>query len=143
VSFPTRHSDEQRPRRHPRRRLVPVRPGSIVGRGVYRADGGRGIRADSGFGITFVELTYLIEKGKLAQAVLAELWTVVQDPSEPVDALPLALDVAKVFGQIPRGSVPDMPDRITAATALAHGLPLVSAAQKIRSLSVAGLSIVW
>lgn len=93
--------------------------------------------------ITFVELTYLVEKGKLAPAVLAELWAVVRDPAEPIDSLPVSLDVAAVFDRIPRGSVPDMPDRVIAATALAHGLPLVSADRKIRSLAVPGLSVVW
>ena len=93
--------------------------------------------------ITFVELTYLVEKGKLSQAILSELWNDVRDPAEPVDALPISLDVAAALDQIPRGLVPDMPDRIIAATALAHQLPLVSVDRKIRSLVVPGLSVIW
>lgn len=93
--------------------------------------------------ITLVELTYLVEKRKIDPAVLAELWNAVRDPAGQVVALPLSLDVAAVLDQIPRSTVPDMPDRIIAATALAHGLPLVSADQKILSLTVPGLTVVW
>jgi PIN domain nuclease of toxin-antitoxin system len=93
--------------------------------------------------ITFVELVYLVEKGKLPQVILAELWRVVRDPAEPVESVPLGLDTATVLDQIPRGTVPDMPDRVIAATALARGLPLVSADGKIRSLMVPGLTVVW
>lgn len=93
--------------------------------------------------VTFIELIYLIEKGRLAPIVLSELWNAVSDPTEPVEALPLSVGVASVFDRIPRGIVPDMPDRIIAATALAHGLPLVSADRCIRSLAVPGLSVVW
>lgn len=93
--------------------------------------------------ITFVELVYLVEKGKLPQAVPTELWRVVRDPAEPVEAIPLALDTAAILDQIPRDTVPDMPDRVIAATALARALPLVSADSKIRSLTVPGLTVVW
>jgi len=93
--------------------------------------------------ITFVELTYLVEKGKIDSVVLAELWKAVSDPNEPIDVLPLSLDVARELDQVPRGTVPDMPDRIIAATALAHGLPLVSKDGNIRSLTLPGLSVVW
>lgn len=93
--------------------------------------------------ITLVEMTYLVEKRKLDPAIRARVWAAIQNPAEPVEALPLSLDVAKVLDQIPRGSVPDMPDRMISATALAHHLPLVSADRKIRALSVPGLSVVW
>jgi PIN domain nuclease of toxin-antitoxin system len=93
--------------------------------------------------ITLVEMTYLVEKGKLDRAILDRLAIAVRDPAEPVEALPLSLDVVSILDQIPRGSVPDMPDRLIAATALAHHLPLVSADGKIRALSVSGLSVIW
>lgn len=90
--------------------------------------------------ITFVELTYLVEKGKIAQAVLSELWAAVSDPDEPVDALPLSLAVARMLDQISRAIVPDMPDRIIAATALAHNLALVTADKKLHT---APISTIW
>lgn len=93
--------------------------------------------------ITLVEMTYLAEKGKLDLMILDRVAVALRDPAEPVEALPLSLDVAAALGQIPRGSVPDMPDRLIAATALTRRLPLVSADRKIRSLSVPGLTVVW
>jgi PIN domain nuclease of toxin-antitoxin system len=93
--------------------------------------------------ITLVEVTYLVEKRKLVPAVLSGLWAAIADPGKPVDAVPVSLDVARFLDQIPRGIVPDMPDRIIAATALSGGFPLVSADRKIRSLNVLGLSVIW
>lgn len=93
--------------------------------------------------VTLVEVTYFVENGRLAPAVSFGLWAAITDPSKPIDALPVSLDVARVLDQIPRGVVADMPDRIIAATALSGGLPLVSADQKLRSLAVPGLSVVW
>jgi len=41
---------------------------------------------------------------------------------------------------VPRAEVPDMPDRIIAATALHLGLPLISRDRKIQ---LAGLQTIW
>src|SRR5262245_22789970 len=76
--------------------------------------------------ITLVEVCYLVEKGKLVPGVEAGLWGTLADPNEPLDALPLTEDVVRAVARIPRSLVPDMPDRIIAATALAHGLRLVT-----------------
>jgi PIN domain nuclease of toxin-antitoxin system len=86
--------------------------------------------------ISFVELTYLVEKGKVDPAVLAELWAAVSDPTEPVDALPLSLDVIRMLNQIPRAIVPDMPDRIIAATAFAHQVALITADAKLHAAPI-------
>jgi predicted nucleic acid-binding protein len=74
---------------------------------------------------------------------LAGIWTAVSDPAHPIEVLPVSVDVARIIDRIPRAVVPDLPDRIVAATALAHTIPLVSADQDIRALSVPGLSVVW
>ena len=93
--------------------------------------------------ITPIEMTYLTERGRIPAVVLPGLWTAISDPAKPFDVLPIGPNVARALGQIPRDIVPDMPDRIIAATALAYGLPLVSADARIRSLTVLGLSIIW
>jgi len=49
-------------------------------------------------------------------------------------------DIALAIGRISRVSVPDMPDRIIATTALEMGLPLITRDRKITS---SGLSVVW
>jgi PIN domain nuclease of toxin-antitoxin system len=93
--------------------------------------------------ITPIEVTYLVEKGRLPGNILAAIWTVYSSPTLPCEILPVCADVARVFDRIPRATVPDMPDRIVAATALYYAIPLVSADKRIRALSVQGLSVVW
>lgn len=46
-----------------------------------------------------------------------------------------------MLAQIRRAIVPDMPDRIIAATALSLGLPLMTAGTEIRKLS--NITTVW
>jgi predicted nucleic acid-binding protein len=53
----------------------------------------------------------------------------------------LTEDIAQILQQIPRSTVPDMPDRIIAATALHLNLPLVSKDRKIQALQ--SIQIVW
>jgi predicted nucleic acid-binding protein len=55
--------------------------------------------------------------------------------------VPLDPPVAKAFTQIPREIVPEMGDRIIAATALYLGLPLVTKDHKIRNLS--NIQTIW
>jgi PIN domain nuclease of toxin-antitoxin system len=49
---------------------------------------------------------------------------------------PLTSEVAKTISDVPRMDVPDMPDRIIAATALHLDLPLISRDRKIRLSAV-------
>jgi predicted nucleic acid-binding protein len=41
--------------------------------------------------------------------------------------------IAWIIGNVPRGQIPDMPDRIIAATALHLGVPLISRDAKIKA----------
>lgn len=75
---------------------------------------------------TLVEVRCLIEQGRLPGTVWEHLWSAVQDPEVPVRVLPLTDAVADCLSQIPRHVVPDLADRIVAATALAHRLPLLT-----------------
>ncbi|MEH1852352.1 MAG: PIN domain-containing protein [Nostoc sp.] len=52
----------------------------------------------------------------------------------------LTTEIVDVLSTIPRDNVPDMPDRIIAATARYMGLALISRDAKIVS---SGISIVW
>lgn len=45
-------------------------------------------------------------------------------------------EVADAISQVPRSRVPDLPDRVIAATALHLGLPVISRDRKIRLSSV-------
>ena len=96
--------------------------------------------------ITLVEVNYLSGKRSFPYAgVLPRLVSLVSDPLDPLEILPLTLEVVLAMDGVPRDEVPDTPDRIIAATAVAHKLPLVSADSDIRgSASLHALvSVVW
>lgn len=86
--------------------------------------------------ITLVELAYLVDKGRFPDTILDHLIGVVGDPASGIVLAPITLDVAKALRLVPRKLVPDMPDRIIAATALHLGLSLVTADSQIRASNV-------
>jgi PIN domain nuclease of toxin-antitoxin system len=96
--------------------------------------------------ITLVEVNYLSSKKNFPYSgVFPRLVALAADPNEPLEVLPLTLDVAVAMDQVPRAEVPDMPDRIVAATAVAHKMPLVSADADIQaSASLKALiPVIW
>jgi PIN domain nuclease of toxin-antitoxin system len=86
--------------------------------------------------ICLVELTYLIEKGRLPASSREDLVHVLDDPESPFRLAPLDRRIADVVEFVPRTLVPDLPDRIIAATAIALGVPLVARDEKIRASRV-------
>lgn len=86
--------------------------------------------------ITVVELRYLVEKGKYTEGDYATIITTLKDATTAPTVVMLDLDIADALSSIPRATVPDMPDRIIAATALHLGLPLVTRDTDIRASSV-------
>jgi predicted nucleic acid-binding protein len=85
--------------------------------------------------IVVVELRYLVEKRTLTEQECQDLITTLKDPTTAPTVAPLDLLAAETLEQIPRSIVPDMPDRIIAATALALGFPLVTRDHKIQMLT--------
>jgi PIN domain nuclease of toxin-antitoxin system len=69
--------------------------------------------------ISVVELIYLVEKYKLPQALVDQVLVALDDPIGTFVLFPVSNSVARELSQIPRGIVPDMPDRIIAATRVA------------------------
>jgi PIN domain nuclease of toxin-antitoxin system len=65
---------------------------------------------------------YLFDPVRLSPVAHAALTAAAQS----LIVLPLDLAVAQAMDQVPRAEVPDMPDRVVAATAVAHDLSLVS-----------------
>lgn len=96
--------------------------------------------------ITLVEVAYLETKPNFPYTgVLQNLFRRIADPVSPVDVLPLTTDVARAILLVPKTEVPDMPDRIISATAVAHRLPLVSSDGMIRGSATlnALVSVIW
>lgn len=76
--------------------------------------------------ISLVEMTYLVEKSRIPTSSLEQLLQLIDNPLVNLFVVPLDTSVAKTFIQIARDIVPEMGDRIIAATSLYLGLPLVT-----------------
>jgi PIN domain nuclease of toxin-antitoxin system len=87
--------------------------------------------------ISVIEVRYLVEKSRVPPETYDDLVMAVHDPDVVLTLLPIDLDVALAIERIPRDVVPDLPDRIIAATALSHNLPLVTADHRIRASRIA------
>ncbi|HMV46238.1 MAG TPA: type II toxin-antitoxin system VapC family toxin [Blastocatellia bacterium] len=84
--------------------------------------------------ISLIEMQYLTEKGKIKPTVLPAVLAEIDNPQPILEVIPIDRRVFDFLGHIPRLTVPDMRDRIIAATALLLNLSLVTADTKIRAL---------
>ncbi len=91
--------------------------------------------------ISIVEIVYLIEKGRLIPQSLSSLMQYLRLPNSSFTTQDLTPELAETMAQIPRSIVPDMPDRIIAATALHLNLPLVTKDHKIQKLQ--NIQTIW
>jgi PIN domain nuclease of toxin-antitoxin system len=86
--------------------------------------------------ITLVEMVYLIEKGKIPPQRFSSLAEALGDPDSMFVEVPVDLQIARAVSRVNAGQVPDMPDRIIAATAVQHNVPVISRDEKIKLSSV-------
>jgi PIN domain nuclease of toxin-antitoxin system len=91
--------------------------------------------------LTLVEMRYLVEKNRIGAAVLARIEQELDESDPMIVVTSVDRIVANAIASIPRLIVPDMPDRVIAATALALGLPLITRDAQIRQLT--NISAVW
>ena len=87
--------------------------------------------------ICLVELRFLVEHRKFPEAVFSAITALLSGSGAPFRTMPLTEEIAVSVGRIPRDLVPNLQDRVIAATALHLGLPLVTCDRKIRSTAVA------
>jgi PIN domain nuclease of toxin-antitoxin system len=73
--------------------------------------------------ISLVEIVYLVEKGRLPVVVIDRLTAALSAPDAGFVIAPLDETTALAVRRISRDIVPDMPDRIIAATAHSLGFP--------------------
>jgi predicted nucleic acid-binding protein len=86
--------------------------------------------------ICVVEITYLVEKQRIGRGALAQLEEVLREPSSAFVPAPLTAEISFALKQVARDVVPDMPDRVIAATALTLILPLITRDTRIRALPI-------
>lgn len=90
--------------------------------------------------ITLAEMVYLVEKGRIDAAALSRLATALDESSAVLVEIPIDRHIVQAMTRVPRTNVPDLPDRIIAATALYLGVPLVSRDSRIQA---SDLRAVW
>jgi predicted nucleic acid-binding protein len=84
--------------------------------------------------ICLVELVYLVEKNRLPAIARERLLAALDDPERPPRLVPMDRAVVDAVELVSRNELPDMPDRIVAATALALHLPVVSHDARLQKL---------
>lgn len=90
--------------------------------------------------ISIAEIVYLVEKGRIVSTALAELEAATADPTAVLRHLPLDHTIAAKMAEVSRQAVPDLPDRVIAATALFYGVPVLSCDGKIEA---SGIPTIW
>jgi PIN domain nuclease of toxin-antitoxin system len=90
--------------------------------------------------ICLVEIIYLQEKGRIPADLNAQLDDALEAGTTGLILASLTPEVANAVARVPRSHVPDMPDRIIAATALYLGLPLIS---RDRAIRLSTVQTVW
>jgi PIN domain nuclease of toxin-antitoxin system len=90
--------------------------------------------------ITLAEMVYLIEKGRIKPDALGRLLATFESREAVLVDIPFDRYIAQAMRRVDRTQVPDLPDRIIAATALHLGLPLISRDHKIQ---LADVETIW
>lgn len=86
--------------------------------------------------ITLAELVYLVEKKRLPQAAYQELTQALADPEHVFAEAVFTAAIVESMWRVTRVEVPDLPDRIIAATAVYLEVPVLSRDRKILSASL-------
>jgi PIN domain nuclease of toxin-antitoxin system len=90
--------------------------------------------------ISLAEIVYLVEKGRLPAPAYDELRKALSDPEFVLEDAPFTGEIVETMRQVPREDIPDMPDRIVAATALYFSVPVISRDGRIRA---SNMQTVW
>lgn len=87
--------------------------------------------------ISILEVGYLVEKGKLPTEAFDRFLDFVARMDAGLHVAALDTQVARAATEkISRESIPDMPDRIIAATALVLNIPLITHDARIRAAGI-------
>ena len=90
--------------------------------------------------ISLAEVVYLVEKNRLPSSAYEELMQALADPEHVFTEAVLTASVVQAMRRVSRTEVPDLPDRIVAATAIYFDVPVISRDRRIRAAS---LKTIW
>lgn len=91
--------------------------------------------------IVLVEVIYLVDKRRLPATLIDQMFTLLEPPAVNYRLIGLDLTILRALRQVKRKAVPDMPDRIIAATAFSLGLPLLSRDRALTAVDE--LQVIW
>jgi PIN domain nuclease of toxin-antitoxin system len=100
---------------------------------------------DAGFpvlmsAVSVAELIYATEKLRLPKAVLDIILDATHREQYGLKVIPFDHEMAEAMQKVPRDLVPELPDRMIAATSVALGIPLITADQQIQR---SGIPVIW
>ena len=84
--------------------------------------------------IVLVEFIYLAERKKIPEDLIRRIVDLVGDPAVGYRMVSLDFEVARKLQSVDRATVPDLPDRVIAATALVHRFPVLTKDSRLRKL---------
>ena len=90
--------------------------------------------------ITLAEIVYLSERGRIDAATLDRLLRAIDSENALLVEIPFDRNIAQALMRVERSQIPDLPDRIIAATALYLGLPLIS---RDRRIQLSDVNTIW
>jgi PIN domain nuclease of toxin-antitoxin system len=90
--------------------------------------------------ISLVEVVYLVEKGRIVSSAYEDLVRALEDTEHVFVEAAVSAAVVDSMRRVSRAEVPDMPDRIVAATGICLSVPVISRDGRIRGAS---LTTVW
>lgn len=86
--------------------------------------------------VTLAEIVYLVEKGRIHSLSFERVINALEQVNTSLVEIAFDRTIAQTMRQVERQQVPDLPDRIVAATALHLGVPVISRDRKISSSTV-------
>ncbi len=86
--------------------------------------------------ISLVEIIYLVDKGRISEQAWQRVREEMGQDAPSLISVPIDERLLPHIQQVPRSEVPDLPDRLIAATALMLDLPLVTRDPEIQSSSI-------
>jgi len=91
--------------------------------------------------IVLVEIVYLMDKFRISQHAIDRVINLLDESVVNYRLSPITTKTIRALQTVPRDLVPDMPDRIIAATAVELDLPLITSDTKIRQSKI--VDSVW
>jgi PIN domain nuclease of toxin-antitoxin system len=91
--------------------------------------------------IVLVEAIFLMQRRRIPEAQASKLFELSEDAKASICVVPLNMAVAKAVSDFGPAAIPDMPDRIIAATARALNVPLITSDPTIAESEL--VEVIW